>query len=175
MGVHSASILPPDAIVAWECGKLRLSMHVLNAITPPAPTSINRVMERPSERTCSLTFHVLFHSIARVRSFRVRASLSLSLPLPLKGRGCDARDVAGSWLAFVRPHLALSPSSSLSLSPSFSRPRSLACSLPFPIQSSEAFADSATLRRFFRLSHISSNFYKHQTSAHPCVLCAFPS
>ena len=69
-------------------------MHVLNAITPPAPTSINRVMERPSERTCSLTFHVLFHSIARVRSFRVRASLSLSLPLPLKGRGCDTRDVA---------------------------------------------------------------------------------
>ena len=114
-------------------------------------------------------FHVLFHSIARVRSSRVRAPLSLPLPLPLKGRGCDARDVAGSRLPFVRPHLApfLFP-----LSLSLSRPRSLACSLPFPIQSSEAFPDRVTQRSgdFFGSATFLQNISRLSFSVLPTFL-----
>ena len=121
----------------WEVG----TEYAFPKFHHAAPARINRASDGATEQAggqacSSLTFHVLFHSIARVRSSRVRASLSLPLPLPLKGRGCDARDVAGSRLPFVRPHLALS------LFPCpLSRPRPLACSLPFPIQSSEAFPD----------------------------------
>ena len=175
MGLHSTSIFSLDANVAGECWKLGLSMHFLNKFHHAAPARINRVMERPSKRACERAPRSpsIFYSIPlRECVPLVFEPLSLS-PSPFaferkrlrrtRRRRLEARFRSASPRALPLPPLSLFLASSAS-------PRSLACSLPFPIQSSEAFPDRVTLRRFFRLSHISANISRLSFSVLPTFL-----
>ena len=123
MGLHSTSIFSLDANVAGECGKLGLSMYAFPKFHHAAPARINRVMERPSKRASVLAHLPCFIPFHCESAFL--SCSSLSLPLPLKGRGCDARDVAGS-LSFGLTSRSPSSPSSLSLSLASSLARLLA-------------------------------------------------